>query len=251
MAVGKGMAGKLAEPKAAPRPIVLAVNGAHTSVLIELPAEGCMRTPSLYFRPRVVDLHAGHVEDAEMPRRLIPLAERFNRRVKALAAADVALALKKEPEGSPARQRTYRRYLALCDVKRRLIGRAKVLYQESSAVGGPHGLPQSKAVTLLAAALRPLPAEILSRVAWGVAFAEMGPRAEALAPTLPGGDAPEHWDRAEILRRLLALPPKGQAKPRRILRDCVAFIRGARRGRHPVLFSSVARDGIRVRLATA
>jgi hypothetical protein len=131
------------------------------------------------------------------------------------------------------------------------LAEPKVLYQESAAVGGPHCLPQSKAVTLLGDALRLLPVEILSHVAWGVAFAEMGPRAEALAPTFPGGDAPAHWDRAEILRRLLALPPKGQAKPRRILRDCVAFIRGARRGRHPVLFSSVGRDGIRVRLATA
>jgi len=148
MTTTKGLAGKPAEPKAAVRPIVLVVNGPCSNVLIEAPAEGCMSTPSLYFRPRFVNLHAGHVDDAEMPKGLIPLAEKFNRRVKALAAADVALAARKSPEGSPARQRTYKRYLTLSATKLRLIRRAEILYQKARLMGHSRlGIARAKALT--------------------------------------------------------------------------------------------------------
>jgi hypothetical protein len=77
-------------------------------VLIEAPEAGCMDLAGLYFRPRYVDLKSASVSDAEMPKRLIPLAERFNRRVKALSAAMVAVAKRNEPEGSYARRRRRR-----------------------------------------------------------------------------------------------------------------------------------------------
>ena len=93
-------------------------------------------------------------------------------------------------------------------------------------------------------ALRLLDKSLLYFVAWGVAFAEQGPR-DHVPPAICGGTMPGDWDRAEVLRRLEALPPERQAKPLRVLRDIVAEIR---RGKHgpQCLGASMKRGDIRL-----
>ena len=93
-------------------------------------------------------------------------------------------------------------------------------------------------------ALKLLDRKLLFFVAWGVAFAEQGPR-DHVPPAICGGPMPGKWDRAEVLRRLEALTPERQVKPLRVLRDIVAQIR---RGKHgpQCLGASMNRGDIRL-----
>jgi hypothetical protein len=144
--MAKGWAGKAADPNAATRPIVLTVEPC-SNVLIEAPAKGCESWTSLYFRPRHVNLFSGYVEDSEMPKGLALLVERFNRRVKASSRA-WAIATQGKPEGSPARQQSYKQYLALSAAKLRLIQLVEVLYQKDRTMGNsPKAHARAKALT--------------------------------------------------------------------------------------------------------